>query len=260
MSSTRTLATNRLAEAYRQIKDRIAEAALRSGRAAQDIMLVAVTKTASPDQIRKLVEMGQVDLAENRVQQLVQRVAMLDEFLSRKRTLHQKPADTDSIVPSTVRWHMVGHLQRNKIKPVVPVIQLIHSVDSLRVAEELHNFAAHTDQVVDILIQVNTSRETTKFGVLAPAVVHLAQQIDTMMNLRLRGLMAMAPVSDDPEDARPTFSRAAEIFADLQSAKAGGPACNILSMGMTNDFEVAIEEGANLVRIGRGLFGEGESA
>ena len=113
--------------------------------------------------------------------------------------------------------------------------------------------------MIDILIQINTSGETGKSGVAAPAVINLAEQIDSMVHLRLRGLMTMAPYSDNPEDARPTFARAAEIFGELRSEKIGGSQCNILSMGMSGDFQVAIEEGANLLRIGRALFGEIDS-
>lgn len=220
--------------------------------------MVAVTKNATPDQIRMLVEMGHADLGENRVQQLGQRVAMLDEFLSRKRTLAGAVPKETGDVPPQVRWHMVGHLQRNKVKQVVPIVQLIHSVNSLRLVEEIHQLASRQEQVVDILIQVNTSGETTKSGVAAPAVIHLAEQIDSMVHLRLRGLMAMAPYSDNPEDARSTFARTAEIFDELRAEKIGGQ-CTILSMGMSGDFEVAIEEGANVLRIGRALFGEIDS-
>ena len=242
-----------LRDAYRRVSDRVAEAAIRSGRTAKDVLVVAVTKTATPDQIRFLVEQGHADLGESRVGPLTQRVASIQEFVSRKRTL-PGAASRNGLVPK-VRWHMIGHLQRNKVKQVVPLVQLVHSVDSLRLAEEIHAFASRTDRVVDILLQVNASAEPNKFGVATPAVVHLAEQIDTMMHLRLRGIMAMAPRCDQSEQARATFARTAEIFSDMRSAKVGGSDCNILSMGMSDDFEVAIEEGANVVRLGRVLFG-----
>jgi len=257
--SRTTTSPRKLQEAYRSVQDRIAQAAVRSGRTPSDVLCVAVTKTASPDQIRALVEMGHRDLGESRVQQLVQRTASIEEFLSRKRTLagaSSKAASSEEPVVPEVRWHMIGHLQRNKVKPVVPLVQLIHSVDSLRLAEEIHTIAARLDRVIDILIQVNTSGEPNKFGIAAPAVVHLAEQIDTMIHLRLRGLLAMAPRNDNPENARPSFVRAAEIFSDMHRAQVGGSRCNILSMGMSDDFEVAIEEGANVVRVGRAIFGE----
>lgn len=248
-----------LKDAYRRVLDNIARAAARSGRRPGDVLLVAVTKNASPDQIRTLVEMGQLDLGENRVQQLQQRVAVLDEFLARRRTL-----GTPGNPPLKVRWHMIGHLQRNKVKQVVPLVQLIHSVDSLRLAEELHTLASRLDRNVEILLQVNTSGEATKSGIeasagiAAPAVLHLAEQIDTMMHLKLRGLMTMAPYSENPEDARPCFARAAELFHEVRSAGVCGNDFNILSMGMSGDYEIAIEEGANIVRVGRALFGEQE--
>ena len=241
-----------LRENYRQVRERMAAAAARVGRTGSDVMLVAVTKNATPDQIRTMVELGQLDLGENRVQQLVQRAGQLEEFLSRRRTL-------GGAIGQQVRWHMIGHLQRNKIKQVAPLVQLIHSVDSLRLAEELHNYAVRQDVVVDCLLQVNASGETSKHGVAAPAVIHLAEQIDSMMHLRLRGLMTMAAYSENPEDSRGAFARTREIFTELQEQSFCGRSCNILSMGMTNDFEVAIEEGSNLVRIGRALFGEAEA-
>ena len=249
-----------LRDAYQMVKDRIAEAAIRSGRQSSDVLCVAVTKSATPDEIRAMVEMGHTDMGEGRVQQLVQRVALMDEFLARKHTLAgaaNKPVMGEGRADQ-IRWHMIGHLQRNKVKQVIPLVQLIHSVDSLRLAEEIHNYAARTDKVADILIEVNASGETNKFGVAPAAVAHLAEQIDTMLNLRLRGLMTMAPRGDRAEEARPYFARTAEIFHDMRCSNSKMSSCNILSMGMSDDFEVAIEEGANVVRIGRAIFGEPE--
>lgn len=263
MAASQTITPAQLRDTYRQLQDRIGHTAQRVGRKPDDVLLVAVTKYASPDQIRTLVEMGHSDLGESRVQQLSQRAATLDEFLSRKRTLagvvdHAgNSAGSASGVPTQIRWHMVGHLQRNKIKQVVPLVRLIHSVDNLRLVEEIHHFALSQDLIVDVLIQVNASGESSKFGVAPPATVHLAEQIDTMAHLRLRGLMTMAARSDDPESARPVFAQTAEIFRDIRSAKIGGDDFNLLSMGMSDDFEVAIEEGSNLIRIGRHLFGPG---
>src|SRR5690606_32380261 len=153
---------------------------------------------------------GQADLGENRVQHLSQRVAQTQEFLARRRALGGGPKGNDEL-PQQVRWHMIGHLQRNKAKQVVPLVQLIQRADSLRLAEELHAIGTRTDRVIDILIQVNTSGETTKNGIAPPAVIHLAEQIDSMMHLRLRGLMTIAPYTDNPEDSRPVFARTAEL-------------------------------------------------
>lgn len=247
-----------LKQAYAEVNQRIAAAAARSGRSADQVVMVAVTKYATPDQIRQMVEMGHADLGESRVQQLQQRAPQLSEFLARKRTLAAAASKADDRTPTQVRWHMIGHLQRNKVKPIVPLVSLIHSVDSLRLAEELHAFGARTDTTIDVLLQVNTSGEAGKFGVAAPAAIHMAEQIDSMVHLRLRGLMTMAPHSENPEDSRPTFARCADIFRDIVDQKLGDGHCTVLSMGMSNDFEVAIEEGANVVRIGRALFGEHE--
>lgn len=256
MAVARIKSGTQLKDAYRRLKDRVGAAAARSRHRAPAVLIVAVTKTASPDQIRALVEMGQVDLGENRVQQLVQREAQLGEFLNRKRTLGRADGEEGEVPAPAVRWHMVGHLQRNKVKPILPLVKLIHSVDSLRLAEELQSAAARMDKVTDILLQVNTAGEAGKQGVAAPAALHLAEQIETMMHLRLRGLMTIAPFVDDPEQVRPVFARTAEIFHEIRAEKAGRDAFNVLSMGMSNDFEVALEEGANMVRIGRALFGE----
>ena len=256
MTIIKTVASSPLKEAYHQVMDRVAQTAGRCNRRLQDIIVVAVTKTASPDQIRTLVEMGHGDLGENRIQQLTQRVVQLEEFLSRKRSLGRTTNEVTEVIPH-IRWHMIGHLQRNKVKQVLGLVKLIHSVDSLRLVEEIQNTAARSEQVVDILLEVNASGDPAKQGVAAPAAAHLAEQIDTMLNIRLRGLMTMASLVENPQDARPTFARAAEIYHDICDGGACGKNFNILSMGMTNDFEIAIEEGANVLRIGRALFGDG---
>ncbi len=246
---------NELRDRYRQVTDRIAEAAKRAGRSPNSVMMVAVTKNATPEHIRQLVEMGHQDLGENRVQHLTQRVAMTQEFLDRHRTLSSsKKAD----LPEVVRWHMIGHLQRNKVKAVLPLVKLVHSVDSLRLAEELQAQTEKHDTEAELLIQVNVAGEASKYGIAPPAVSHLIEQMHTMFNLKVRGLMVIAPYSDDPEHSRPVFERGAELFEDIRKRGDAGDAFNILSMGMSNDFEVAIECGANIVRIGRALFGEGD--
>jgi hypothetical protein len=244
---------NQLKDRYGRLNERIAAAAERSGRRASDIMTVAVTKLASPTQIRQLVELGHQDLGESRVQQLQQRAATLEEFLSRHRMLS---GGRKSTMPAHVRWHMIGHLQRNKVKPTLPLVKLIHSVDSLRLAEEIQTHAARADRDVEVLLQVNASGESQKFGLAPPAVPHLAEQIMTMLHVKVRGLMTIGPLDDDPESARPAFERAAELFNEMKTDGHYGRDFNILSMGMSEDFEIAIECGANLLRIGKGLFGE----
>jgi PLP dependent protein len=242
---------------YEDVRRRIAEAAARCGRRTDDIVLVAVTKFASIDEIRELIQLGHTDFGESRVQNLVQRAAQIDEFLQRRRQLGtgDQPA-----LPAQVRWHMIGHLQRNKVRKVTDVARLIHSVDSLRLAEELQAIADKNDEPIEILVQVNTSGEKSKFGIAPAATQHFIEQIENTMTLRVRGLMCMAPLCENPRDARPTFERCRELFDDVRSMGFMGESFNILSMGMTNDFEVAIECGANIVRIGSAIFGERDHA
>lgn len=246
-------AKDTLASRYRDVRRRIDEAAARVGRNGREVVLVAVTKNASIDRIRGLIELGHVDLGENRVQHLLQRAAQVEEFLDRHRELG---GGRRNAPPESVRWHMIGHLQRNKVKKIIDLVRLIHSVDSLRLVEEIHNATASREEPVEVLVQVNVAREKSKFGVAPPAARHLVEQIDTMLGLRPRGLMCMAPHAEDPEAARPVFERAAELFEEIRKAGVGGERFNILSMGMSHDFEVAVECGANVVRVGSAIFGE----
>jgi pyridoxal phosphate enzyme (YggS family) len=158
-------------------------------------------------------------------------------------------------IPTKLRWHMIGHLQRNKVKPILPLISVVHSVDSLRLAEELDQHALKANKRLPVLMQVNASEESQKFGVAVGASVHLAEQIDSMENLQLIGLMTMAPLEGGPDVARRVFARTREIFEEMKWHKIGGTSLRHLSMGMSNDFEPAIEEGATMVRIGTLLFG-----
>jgi uncharacterized pyridoxal phosphate-containing UPF0001 family protein len=271
-----------LRERYDDVRARVAQAAEKSGRRASDIMLVAVTKYASIEDIRELVSFGHEDLGENRVQQLVQRAALIEEFNARRA---ERGASA-----TPVRWHMIGSLQRNKVKQTIEVARLIHSVDSLRLAEELqehaearatvgqrgsarsqpaaapvHGSPVHGSPVhgspthespVDILIEVNVSGEASKHGVAPAAARHLVDMIDTMVALRPRGLMCMAPNTGSIDDARRTFTRCKEIFDEIRAIGSGGGRFDILSMGMSGDYEVAIECGSNLVRVGSAIFGE----
>ncbi len=255
-----------------EVKERIARAAERVDRSERDIMLVIVTKYAEPEQILDLIQLGHVDFGESRVQQLAQRASMVEEWLDRRRTLpavsaahhiSQGMRDPDGgplRLPDEVRWHMIGHLQRNKVKKAIEHARLVHSVDSLRLGEEIHAAAMRNDKVIDVLLEINSSGETSKGGVALPAAVHVAEQLDTMVNLRLRGLMTMAPKCDNPEDARLSFQRCKEAFDDIRKTRIAAGHFNILSMGMSNDFEVAIECGANVVRVGSAIFGQSEHA
>jgi pyridoxal phosphate enzyme (YggS family) len=239
---------------YEAVRARIADAARRGGRSPDSIVLVAVTKHASIDQIRELVSLGHMDLGENRVQVLSQHAAQLEEYLQRHREL---PHARHGEIPKSVRWHMIGHLQRNKVRKVLGQVRLIHSVDSLRLAEEIQAVAsARLKQPAEVLIQVNVSGEKQKFGIAPAACRHLIDQIDTMFNIRVRGLMCMAPFFEDPQRARDVFQRGRELFDEIRRDGAAGGKFDILSMGMSNDYEVAIECGANIVRVGTAIFGE----
>jgi PLP dependent protein len=155
-----------------------------------------------------------------------------------------------------VRWHMIGHLQRNKARKVVEYARLIHSVDSLRLAEELQHLALRRDQVIEVLLQVNCSGEAQKHGCPMPAAIPMAEQIGTMINVRLRGLMTMAAAGQRPEDARGDFARCRELFEEIAGMGLTEAPFNLLSMGMSGDYEVAISEGANIVRVGSAIFGD----
>lgn len=264
---------------YASVQQRIAEAARKAGRSPGDIILVAVTKTADPEQIRALLALGHRDFGENRAQVLLQHAAIVEEYLARQRLVPsarrvQPAAESSDLLfagaaPSLpaspalpagrdgVRWHMIGHLQRNKARKVAEFVRLIHSVDSLRLAEELQAIAVKRDHPIEVLLQVNCSNEPQKYGCHPPAAIPLAEQIATMVNVRLRGLMTMAPNSENPDDARRAFARCRELFAEMARLNFGEYApFNILSMGMSNDFEIAIAEGANIVRVGSAIFGE----
>jgi pyridoxal phosphate enzyme (YggS family) len=241
-----------LTERYQDVMRRVREATARAGREGEPIHVVAVTKFAEIHDIRELIALGHQDFGENRVQQLTQRAAVIQEGLERRRAMRETAGDDD---PNAVRWHMIGHLQRNKVAKCVPHVRLIHSVDSLRLVEELQAYAVKRDIDVDVLVQVNCSGEASKFGCAVPAAQHLCEQIDLTGNIHIRGLMTIAPYAQDPEDARPTFSRCRELFDDIAKLDLGDGRFNILSMGMTGDFETAIDCGANVLRIGSAIFG-----
>jgi PLP dependent protein len=239
-----------LADKLQKVRDRIAAAAVKARRDPAEITLIAVTKTAPPEQIREILQLGVSDLGESRVQVLTQRAAQVNEFFSR-RVSHGDQTG----MPVKLRWHMIGHLQRNKVKSVLPLVTMIQSVDSLRLAEEIETQAAKIGKRISVLLQVNASEEASKFGVAVGACVHLAEQIDTMPHLQFGGLMTMGPLDASESVTRHTFARTKEIFEELRWEKIGGTAMRHLSMGMSGDFEAAIAEGATMVRIGTLLFG-----
>ena len=235
---------------YEEVRDRLANAAVRAGTDPERVVLVAVTKYASITQVRELIEAGHVDFGESRMQHFIQFAAQIEDFLDRHRELG------GGSVTESVRWHFIGHLQRNKVRKIIPLTRLIHSVDSLRLAEEIQNCPGERSGPSEILIQVNTAGEKGKFGIAPAAISHLIDQVDTMLNVRVRGLMCMAPAVDDPQTLRPTFQRTRELFEEVRSSGSAGEHFDILSMGMSSDYEVAVECGANVVRVGSAIFGE----
>lgn len=225
--------SGRIGERYRRLRERIDAACERAGRDPAEVGVVAVTKTHPASVVRSAFDAGIPDFGENYVQ----------EFLAKR-----------ALVPEAARWHFIGHLQRNKAKYIIPHIHLIHGVDSERLGAEIDRQAALHARRIPVLLQVNTSGEESKFGCTPDESVAIGLRLAAMENLDLQGMMTLAAFLDDPESVRPMFRLLAELRDRL--ADATGLELPQLSMGMTNDFEVAVEEGATLVRIGTALFGE----
>ena len=240
-----------LQQRYENVKQQVGRMARDAGRRPEEIHLVLVSKYGTLEQIRELIELGHRHFGEGRAQQLEQRSAQIREWLVRRA---ESGAAGSEIDPDSIRWHMVGHLQRNKVKKTVAVSRLIHGVDSLRLAEEIQSVAARNDRPAEVLLQVNTSGERQKHGISPPAVRHLVDQIDTMVNVSVRGLMCMAQNTDDVGVQRMAFERCSELFTEIRRLGGGGEDFDILSMGMSNDFEAAIACGSNCVRIGSLVF------
>lgn len=237
----------KLQDNVKHVRQRIEDACARAHRSPQSVTLVGVTKTVALDVIRQLVDLGLRDLGESRPQELARRAAATWEWLNRARD-HRFEAE--AIAP---RWHLIGHLQRNKVRTILPWVTLIHSIDTLRLAEEIDNQSRQAERVTPVLLEVNVSGEAQKHGVATPAALHLAEMLTSLKNLRLCGLMVMAPLTDDVSVIRRVFERARELFDEARGAGIGGKAFTELSMGMSQDFEHAIEFGATMVRIGGAL-------
>jgi len=224
-----------IAENLKRISDRICSTAERAGREAGSVRLVAVSKTQSSEAVKAALEAGQQVFGENYVQ----------EFLEKSRNL-----------PENVEWHFIGSLQSNKVKYIAGLTSLIHSVDRLSLAREIDRQWEKIGKRCDILLQVNISGEATKSGTTSEDLLQLAQQISLLPHVRVRGLMTMPPFFDEPERARPYFRELKRLSEELAAKKIPGITMEELSMGMSGDFEVAIEEGATLVRVGSAIFGE----
>ncbi|HTP04702.1 MAG TPA: YggS family pyridoxal phosphate-dependent enzyme [Nitrospirota bacterium] len=224
-----------IADNLKMVTDRIASAAKRSGRDLLSVKLVVVTKTVDVDRIREAVDAGALILGENRVQEAKEKIEKLGPIAS---------------------WHLIGHLQTNKAKYAVKLFYLIHSVDSLELAKEIDKQAAKFGKVQDVLIEVSIAGEASKAGVASENAVALVKGVAKLENISIKGLMTMPPYSASPEDSRPYFKKLRELSESISRENIPGVSMNELSMGMSGDFEVAIEEGATIVRVGTAIFGE----
>ena len=218
-----------------KVRQQIRQSAEGCGRSQDDVLLVAVSKTRTPEEINIAIEAGVTDIGENKVQEI------MDKY--------------DDIKP--VRWHMIGHLQTNKVKYIIDKVSMIHSVDSYKLAAEINKRAAACGITMDILLQVNSAQEESKFGISTEETEGLIMQIlDSCENIRIRGLMCIAPYADDPEDIKRYFDSVKEQYDQFSTIDHPNLDFRYLSMGMSHDFPVAIEAGSNLVRVGSAIFGE----
>lgn len=220
---------------YQKVRENVRRSCQKVGRDESEVTLIAVSKTKPVPMLEAVYQAGARDFGENKVQELTQKQPLL---------------------PADIHWHMIGHLQRNKAKYIVGQVALIHSVDSLRLAEEISRLAAARGIVQDILIEVNIAQEESKFGILDKEAVSLVREAAKLHGLRVRGLMAIAPYVEDPEENRAYFRKMKELSVDIARENIDNVDMGILSMGMTGDYMVAIEEGATMVRVGTGIFGE----
>lgn len=222
-------------ENIEQVKENIRAAALEAGRAPEEVTLIAVSKTKPVSMIKEAYACGCRDFGENKVQELCDKYEML---------------------PADIRWHLIGHLQRNKVKYIVDKVYLIHSVDSLRLAEEIQKEASKKQVHVDILIEVNVAAEESKFGILPEETEGLVRAVAKLPNVHIKGLMTIAPIVEKPEENTVYFSKLKELSVDITAKNIDNVTMNILSMGMTGDYQQAVKNGATYVRVGTGIFGE----
>ena len=224
-----------VAENYREVDRRVGEACARSGRNRKEVTLIAVSKTKPVELIREAMDAGADVFGENKVQELCDKYEQL---------------------PKTLHWHLIGHLQRNKVKYIVDKVDLIHSVDSMRLAEEISKEAEKKQTDVKVLIEVNVAQEESKFGVSVDETEELVREIARLPRIHVLGLITNAPNVSDPEENRPVFRTLKKLAVDIKMKNIDNVRMDVLSMGMTGDYQVAIEEGATMVRVGTGIFGE----
>lgn len=217
------------------VEERIAAACKRSGRKREEVTLIAVSKTKPVSMIEEVYHTGLRVFGENKVQELTEKYELL---------------------PSDIQWHMIGHLQRNKVKYIIDKASLIHSVDSLRLLETIDKEAKKKHMTARVLLEVNMAKEETKFGLMPEEVMGFIDKVPQFKNVLVEGLMTIAPNTDDPETNRQIFSALRKLSVDIADKNIDNIHMGVLSMGMTNDYEVAIEEGATMVRVGTGIFGK----
>ena len=224
-----------LKENLANVEKNIEQACKNAGRSRDEVTLIAVSKTKPIEMLQEIYDENIRDFGENKVQELCSKMEQL---------------------PSDIRWHMIGNLQRNKVKYIVGKVELIHSVDTYRLAEEINIQAKKQNVIVPILVEVNIAHEESKFGISAEDAILLVEDISKLENIRIKGLMTIAPYVENPEDNRLYFRKIKQLSVDITNKNIDNVSMEILSMGMTGDYMVAIEEGATMVRVGTGIFGE----
>lgn len=222
-------------ENLENVQENIKKACEKAGRDVKDVTLIAASKTKPIPMLQEAYHAGSRDFGENKVQEIM---------------------DKYPVLPQDIRWHMIGHLQRNKVKYIVDKVCLIHSVDSLRLAEEISSQAEKKNVEADILVEVNIAQEESKFGTSREEAISLVEEIAKLPHIHIKGLMTIAPFVENPEDNRKYFKQIKELSVDIMKKNIDNVSMEILSMGMTGDYMVAIEEGATMVRVGTGIFGE----
>ena len=223
-----------LKENLKTVEERIQSACKKAGRKREEITLIAVSKTKPPHMLQEAYDLGVRIFGENKVQEIREKYEVL---------------------PKDIDWHMIGHLQTNKVKNIVDKVKLIHSVDSFKLGEVIEKEAAKQNRIIDILLEVNVAQESSKFGLKTEEVIPLMEKFSQLQHIRVKGLMTIAPFVENPEENRAIFADLHKLYVDIKQKNIDNGTVSILSMGMTNDYEVAIEEGATMVRIGTGIFG-----
>ncbi|EOS45445.1 YggS family pyridoxal phosphate-dependent enzyme [Lachnospiraceae bacterium JLR.KK009] len=218
-----------------QVRKNIEAACQKAGRNPEEVTLIAVSKTKPVPMLEEAYQAGSRDFGENKVQEIM---------------------DKYPVLPDDIRWHMIGHLQRNKVKYIVDKVSLVHSVDSLRLAEEISRQAEKKQTELDILVEVNIAQEESKFGTSRAEAAQLVEEIAKLPCIHVKGLMTIAPFVEHPEENRKYFRQIKELSVDIEKKNIDNVSMSVLSMGMTNDYMVAVEEGATMVRVGTGIFGE----